>query len=311
VRASDEIIVVDDGSSDNTLSVLQAFGDRINVVSAQHKGAGAARNLGIQLARNEWVAFLDSDDEWDKDKIELQRPLLKHFPHVAFVFTNFRVCMPDGQVHGQYLGHWSKDTRPWDEILGPPQQYGQFATLPVGRTDFNIYEGSLYRQLLFRPYLAAFTYIFRKDQSLTPPTFAVDLPTLEDWQFFAQVAKRGNGLYMDCETATQHGHLGRRLTDAAEVDTINARLTIMARVWGSDEVFMRDSAQAYYEARRTVEQRRDFLVGRDLALAGKIVEARSIINNAGPIPWKYRVLFQFPNFVVRAVAILINFVGVG
>jgi hypothetical protein len=85
----------------------------------------------------------------------------------------------------------------------------------------------------------------------------------------------------------------------------------MARVWGSDEVFMRDSAQAYYEARRTVEQRRDFLVGRDLALAGKIVEARSIINNAGPIPWKYRVLFQFPNFVVRAVAILINFVGMG
>lgn len=59
-----EVIVVDDSSTDNTLEVLERYGDRIKVFQQENKGAGAARNLGIRHARGEYITFLDSDDIW-------------------------------------------------------------------------------------------------------------------------------------------------------------------------------------------------------------------------------------------------------
>jgi len=68
-----EVIVVDDGSTDDTGKVLaERFGDRIRYYAQHNQGASAARNRGIQEARGEYIAFLDSDDLWEKDKLEWQ-----------------------------------------------------------------------------------------------------------------------------------------------------------------------------------------------------------------------------------------------
>src|SRR5262245_27132826 len=71
-----EIVVVDDGSTDDTLSKLARYGDQIRVITQSNAGPAAARNRGIAAARGEFVAFLDSDDLWLPTKIERQVSLL-------------------------------------------------------------------------------------------------------------------------------------------------------------------------------------------------------------------------------------------
>jgi glycosyltransferase involved in cell wall biosynthesis len=87
-----EVIVVDDGSSDDTGKTLrEAFGDRIRYYAQANQGASVARNGGIEQARGEWIAFLDSDDLWEKDKLEWQLKALERFgPQCGGCYTDTR-----------------------------------------------------------------------------------------------------------------------------------------------------------------------------------------------------------------------------
>ena len=87
-----EVVVVDDGSSDDTGKVLaEMFGDRIRYLAQVNQGASIARNRGIEEARGEWIAFLDSDDLWEKDKLEWQLKALEQFaPKCCGCYTDTR-----------------------------------------------------------------------------------------------------------------------------------------------------------------------------------------------------------------------------
>jgi len=85
----DEIIVVDDGSTDDTQESLKKF-HNINVIKTRNMGVSHARNIGIKDAKNDWIAFLDSDDIWLEDKIQKQVNLHKHDKNIMFSHTNER-----------------------------------------------------------------------------------------------------------------------------------------------------------------------------------------------------------------------------
>lgn len=86
-----EIIVVDDGSTDNTEEVLKGFNDsRILYIRHNHnRGGAAARNTGIKAARGKYIAFQDSDDEWLPEKLEKQMKVFENVsPKVGIVYTD-------------------------------------------------------------------------------------------------------------------------------------------------------------------------------------------------------------------------------
>ena len=80
-----EIIVVDDGSIDDTPQILAEFGDRIRAIRQTNQGVGAARNAGIAAARGEYLAFLDSDDVWHSRKLELEIARFEADPSLGMV----------------------------------------------------------------------------------------------------------------------------------------------------------------------------------------------------------------------------------
>jgi len=114
-----EIIVVDDNSSDNTQDIIKSFKDkRLRYVRHEvNKGNAAARNTGIKLARGDFIAFQDSDDEWFPGKLEKQIGIFKDAPEeVGVVYTGFwriqgnkkiylpsRVRKKNGDIHTEIL----------------------------------------------------------------------------------------------------------------------------------------------------------------------------------------------------------------
>jgi GT2 family glycosyltransferase len=82
-----EVIVVDDGSTDYTVQQLSGFGSRLRVLQQRNRGVSAARNLAARQARGKYLAFLDSDDLWLPEKLEIQTVFMEQNPSVQICQT--------------------------------------------------------------------------------------------------------------------------------------------------------------------------------------------------------------------------------
>lgn len=94
-----EVLIVDDGSSDNTADwAAQIRDSRVKLISQPNQGAGAARNTGVKNAQGDCVAFLDADDLWEPTKLAKQVERLDQQPEVGLVHTWITIANPDGSL---------------------------------------------------------------------------------------------------------------------------------------------------------------------------------------------------------------------
>ncbi len=103
---ADEIIVIDDGSSDDTAAKVRAVSAHIRYVHQPNTGAAAARNHGIKLAEGDYLAFLDADDLWLPHKIAMQLEYLKNDPSMQMVFGHIEhFYSPDLEIQDRAKLH--------------------------------------------------------------------------------------------------------------------------------------------------------------------------------------------------------------
>ena len=79
-----EVLIVDDGSTDDTAAVCAAFPETVRHIRQQNAGVSAARNRGMREAKGEWIAFADSDDPWEPTKLEVQLNVLETLPETEW-----------------------------------------------------------------------------------------------------------------------------------------------------------------------------------------------------------------------------------
>ncbi len=92
-RPADEIIVVDDGSTDQTAEAAASYKGKIRYFRQENAGPSAARNTGIRAASGKWIAFLDADDEWLPEHLQNQTELLQNHPHLQWTCANYLECL--------------------------------------------------------------------------------------------------------------------------------------------------------------------------------------------------------------------------
>lgn len=97
-----ELVVIDDGSTDNTVEIIEQISknnSRIHFIkNKMNQGVSATRNQGIALANSAWIAFLDSDDMWEKTKLEKQIKMAKD-KTAEFIFTGSSYINEDGEFY--------------------------------------------------------------------------------------------------------------------------------------------------------------------------------------------------------------------
>ncbi|MGY5450738.1 glycosyltransferase family 2 protein [Agarivorans sp. MS3-6] len=155
-----QIIVVDDGSKDHTLEVLEQYADDITLITQANGGASKARNTGIKAATGEFIAFLDSDDLWRTQKLALQVDAMQKNPNWVACYTET-----------SYKADEERNVQ--DERIS--------ATL-VGKS---------LQQVFLHPYLVTSSFMVRREILAKVGGFDESLKTAEDIDLYLRVAEQG------------------------------------------------------------------------------------------------------------------------
>ena len=151
-----ELIVVDDGSKDNTEKIVKSINDeRIIYYKQENGGASKARNAGVLLATADYIAFHDSDDAWREDKLEKQMAYMKEHPEYGMVYCDYLMHKMDGK---KYI-------------------------VPAKVNIIGELEGDMFLTLLINNTIGTPTMLIKKELFLEVGGFDVSLSCLEDWDF--------------------------------------------------------------------------------------------------------------------------------
>ena len=127
-----ELLLIDDGSTDDSVARVEALGDpRIRVLQQANQGVYSARNAGLAASRADWLTFMDSDDAWLPQFLALTTAFLRHHPDADWVTTEFLEDLGDGSPRIRHdLHDIARDFVPFARRIGSPA-----LALPPGETD--------------------------------------------------------------------------------------------------------------------------------------------------------------------------------
>jgi glycosyltransferase involved in cell wall biosynthesis len=194
--ANVEVIVVDDGSTDDTRQVVEGYGAPVRYLHQRNGGVSAARNFGFAHARGEFVALLDSDDQFLPWKLDAQVRMLREHPDVGMVWTDMTAIDEHGSiVQDRYLRTYydAHALARLEEVFTPggPLE-GIFPDAPASAKTAPVYRGDIFSQMLLGNLVHTSTVLLRRSRLREVGGFDTSLVhSGEDYEFHLRTCSYG------------------------------------------------------------------------------------------------------------------------
>lgn len=289
-RPGDEVIVINDGSSDDTDTVLRRYGDRIRSFTLAGGGVSAARNFAIERAVGDLLAFLDDDDEWLDGKLYFQRSVMEAVPEVLLSFTNHSTLHQNGREARGCLWDVTPEFQRWLVETRPARPFSSLATLPHGESDFPVHIADQYACQLLSKHILPSSLMVRRTAS-GGVRFPEDLQFCEDWEYCARLSRDQPVAFLDRDFTRWHWHAGPRLTVGDEIVNSEASLRVIERVWGQDARFLECHHSLYHQA---LDSHRLTRTRAFLAQARPERAREELARVRGGVPLLYRLSARLP-----------------
>lgn len=231
-----EVLVVDDGSTDETPEVVRSFGDPVRVIRQDNAGPAVARNRGFREARGEYVALLDSDDVWLPGKLAAQVQLLDAHPDAVFLHSDVEEFFEDD----------------------PDRRWKNRPT---------VLDGRVHRELLRRNHVHTMTVLLRREAVERVGGFDPEYPPCEDWDLWLRLTADAPVVGDPEPRVRVRIHEGGISSDPIVVYTQAARLLAAA----ADRLAAAHHPDAAFARRQAA--RWNVKLGRRLRRAGRTDEA--------------------------------------
>lgn len=199
------VLVVDDGSEDDTEAVLRGLDPRVQYVRQPNAGVAAARNRGLALAHGEFIAFLDSDDEWLPWKLEAQIAVLRAFPQAGMVWTDMIAIDADGRpLDPAYLQRMYSAYRHFDRdrhfaASRPLRECWPGCPEPLAQR--RCYVGDIFPWMFLGNLVHTSSVLLRRQRQLQVGLFNTQLQQSgEDYEFHLRTCRAGPVAYIDASS---------------------------------------------------------------------------------------------------------------
>jgi glycosyltransferase involved in cell wall biosynthesis len=199
-----ELIVVDDGSTDDTWRILTSYGDRLRAVRQANGGLPLARNAAVSATNGRFVALMDHDDLCHPNRLAAQVAVMRAYPQVGLVSSEFSAFDDTGSISNAYAQTYYSRCDP--RLGGMPAMYPKHdaidlaGVLKTGHPTpqaVHVFSGNVYNNLATGNFVHPPTVMFRREMLEQVGLFDPAMRTMCDWEWIVRMARKTQLAYID------------------------------------------------------------------------------------------------------------------
>lgn len=213
-----EVLVVDDGSTDQTREVVAEYGSRVQYVYQINQGLAVARNTGLGTVTGEYLTYLDADDVWAPINLQVKAGVLRAHPELGGVFSEFSIFDESGITSPrgtkELFPFFARTGRTFSDVFARHET----VELPDGRRA-GVSLGPVFDSLFWGNFILPTSMVFHRERARAVGEFRPELRTQQDYEFWLRFSQQHPLAFVD-EVLAKYRRHPNQLTDHSRIGNI-------------------------------------------------------------------------------------------